>query len=290
VPLVPRSTQNTYSNEEFVVSDTGDHLVRVVDPVTAVVEGRAYAAATVQLLTFDRQAGRYVTARTWPRGPFLLSPSGRRLVVLEGPRRQAVAYDLPAARPVEVDGLGDLFAAAGSAWADSPDPPPPRGVDEPPDYAGLTDQFDYGSADGGVIYAGFTYARATRQRQPIPRRLPPDEGQLPLLAQQVRQAGGRWTYLYDQVIDGEPRRLILDHAFRVVAHLPPQADRLGVDDWNAAEGIVLLRGDLPRFALTRVPFVIWRYGSAEPSVVQFHLDFEGPFRLEVDRFVLREAR
>jgi hypothetical protein len=104
--LVPRSTQNTYSNEEFVVSDTGDHLVRVVDPVTAVVEGRAYAAATVQLLTFDRQAGRYVTARTWPRGPFLLSPSGRRLVVLEGPRRQAVAYDLPAARPVEVDGLG----------------------------------------------------------------------------------------------------------------------------------------------------------------------------------------
>jgi hypothetical protein len=283
--LLPELSQKKVGSE-FVVPESVDYLLRVIDPENAFMEGKAYASAPLELLC-RKDTGHFAVHRAWPRGPFLVTPSASKLIVLE--REKPVAFTLPECRVAQVYGLTALFPAAGSDWEGGPARPlPRRGADEPPDYLGLTDDWDYGSADGGLIRARFIYDHTTGQRRQIPMLLSDPDGGEPFAVWQARKTRDQWLYLCRQSTkEQDSVRMMATESGKIIGRIAPQATEQLIESWNADDGVVLLHSRMNPLRLGKLNCVVWRYKTDPTHVSKFEIDFAKLFEMRDDEFVVR---
>ena len=267
-----------------VLARSGLRAVRARELDTAVVNGKAYSTGKLDLLELDPSTGQWRILRhlTTQSKPFLLSPSATKLVVYDGSPR---AIDLQTMFEVPVPGVNETFAAAGESWIS--EIYLPSYSSDLPDYLGLTDNFDYGSAKGGALYSQTLFERLSG-RTIIPGSTRPVGSNALVHIMQVRQAQREsWIFLCAT----EPQGFaVLDDHYRLVAQLPAtSADglpgmRLTQFQWNPDDGSVVFFKRNERIADGSILVSLWRYGRRSNMIENVRLDLQQHFRESGHRY------
>ena len=275
---------------QVVIAPSGRSAVRISNEHFVIINKKGYATASLDVLRADPESGRWTIARTYSKRPFLLSPSANHLVIYENGRARAI--DLQALRDIDVPRLNELFDAAGASWvSDLKDPS--YSADWPPDFLGLTDDFDYASADRGEVYSHTLFEHSTGRKTDLFSCVQPagDTRSFDLLM--VRRAPGGWRYLCQT--DQGRTLAVLDDQLRVLATAPeifrsPLNRNLIEWQWNADAGVIVLYQRCAPIADHPITARIWRYAGASPSTKDVQLDLNTRFRLSDYSYVPAEKK